>query len=260
MSKKESNDTSKRSMLKDVNTGHNVFGDDSDVSAERRPLLKGLSASLSAALGLSGAAAGSGGKDTEMQQKTEAAMNGYETPTGVKKALNEHGNSLLEALAQSEFFESFGNIDLSVDDVEVQQAPAEVDPTEGAYVTASKHGETFTAHITIIRKTPTAIVRINVQPQLSRSFATVRSRDGEVISVIDPRDEDEVTVTAAESDDISIQKTCGSDGYTCPPGACCTFCGTKQVKHERTCCQYADGSIECYEEPIDKCCDPLVCC
>lgn len=260
MSGKDSNNTDRRSILKDVNAGHNMFGDNSEASAERRPLLKGLGLSLGAILGPSGAAAGSSEETSKMQRKTEAAIEGYETTAGVKKALNEHANGLLAVLAESGFSKSIETADLTPDDVEVLRAPAEVDPVEGTYVTASEHEGEFTAHVSIIRKTATFVVRINVQPQLDRSFATIKSRNGKILAIVDPSAGGDLSSVAAEDDDASIQKVCGSDGYTCPPGACCTYCGTKQVKHERTCCKYADGSVDCYEEPIDQCCDPLVCC
>ncbi len=262
MSGKDTQKTDRRSMLKEVNDGHNVFSDESSASSDRRPLLKGIGVSLASALGLGGTAAASGGKESEMHEKTEAAIDGYDTPGAVKSALAEHENGLLDSVAGSSFLGAVSLSSFESDTVNVQKAPAESDPDEGTYVTASEHDGEYTAHISIVRKTPNAVVRLNVQPQLDRSFATVRTRDGETIAVIDPSNEKSISAqsTDGSDDDVSIQKVCGSDGYTCPPGACCTFCGTKQVKHERTCCQYADGTIDCYEEPIDKCCDPLVCC
>lgn len=253
-------DKDRRSMLNSVDNRYNRFEDDSGASAERRPLLKGLVVSLSSILGLGGtAAADTNGKGREMQKKTETAMDGFETPSEVNKAIDKYGGPLLTELAERGFLESTDSIESRTDGVNIQEAPTEVDPNEGTYVTASKHEEVFTAHISIVRKTEAQVVRINLQPQLGRSFATVKSRDGDLITVIDPS-EKSTQATENSKDDVSIEKVCGSDGYTCPPGSCCTFCGTKQVKHERTCCQYSDGSVDCYEEPIDKCCEPLICC
>lgn len=263
MSRNDEDETDRRSILNSVDDGHNVFQDDSKPSAERRPMLKGLAVSIGSALGLGGtAAADPDGKGGELQRKTEAAMEGYETPADVNAALAEHATDLLTELSSSEFSGPITTEDFRAADVHVQKAPAEVNPAEGTYVTASEQEGVFTAHISIVRKTPTHVVRLNVQPQLDRSFATVTTKDGDAVAVLDPSVEGDLPTRVAESsdDDASIQKFCGGDGYTCPPGACCTFCGTKQVKHKRTCCQYPDGSVECNEEPVDQCCEPLVCC
>lgn len=266
MSEKDCRETDRRSMLNSVGKGHSVFDrtsrSDAGASAERRPLLKGLAVSLGSVIGLGGAAsADPEERKNEMQRKTEEAVDGYRTPADIRTALNEHGNGLLTELARSGFLNSTDTAYPRTDDINVQKAPAEVNPTEGTYVTASKYEGVFSAHISIVRKTPTHIVRLNVRPQLDQSFATIKTRDGELVTVVDPSTDGNPSEQVGESsDDVSVQKVCNSDGYTCPPGACCLYCGRLQVKHKRTCCKYSDGTVSCSEEPVDSCCDPATCC
>jgi len=261
MSEKDKRETDRQSVLNSVDDGHNVFGNASETTAERRPVLKRLAISIGSALGLAGTAtADSDGRGAEIQRKTEAAMEGYETPSSVNTALIEHATGLLTQLGSTEFSGPITSEDFRATDVNMQKAPAEVDPAEGTYVTASKYDGTFSAHISIIRKTSTHVLRLNVRPQLDQSFATIKTRDGETIAVVDPRIDDDSSEMTGESDDVSIKKVCGSDGHTCPPGSCCFNCGRLQVKHTKTCCKYSDGSVSCSEEPIDSCCDPVTCC
>ncbi len=263
MSEDSNPETNRRSMLNSVSDGHNVFDGDNDTSAERRPLLKGLATSFASILGLSStASASSKGKGSEMRQKAERAIESYKEPASINKVVTKHGSELLTELTDNGFLTSANIADVRSAGVKIMTAPAENDPVEGTYVTASEQKGEFTAHISIVRKTPTRIVRINVQPQLGRSFATVKNRSGNLITVLDPAAEDDLSTQTVESsdDDVSIQKSCGTDGYTCPPSSCCYNCGAMQTKHERICCVYSDGSTSCYEEPMDKCCDPMFCC
>lgn len=267
MSEKDNPGTDRQSMLNSVEKGHNVFDGtvrtDKGATPERRPLLKGLAVSLGSVVGFGGtAAADSKGQRSEMQRKTEEAMDGYRTPANIRSALNEYGSDLMAELAQSGFLRSANTAYPHAGEVKIQKAPAEVDPAEGTYVTASKYEGVFSAHISIVRKTPTHVVRLNVRPQLEQSFATIKSRDDETVAVVNANDKGNPSVEEAESSDdgVSIQKVCGSDGYKCPPGACCSTCSYLQQKQERICCKYSDGTIDCYLQPVDKCCDPLVCC
>lgn len=261
MSEKDPAD--KRSILNNINDGHNMFGDGESPSAERRPLLKGLAVSLGTVFGLSNtAAAGSDGKKSKMQQKTEAVIDSYKTPSDVHAALTEHGRSLISELSNRGFLKSTNTENLIVGSVNVQKAPAENDPSEGVYLTAAEQKGQFTSHLSIVKKTPTYLIRLNVQPQLGRSFATVKTREGDLVTVVDPSVDGDLSIqsTGNTDGDVSIQKTCGSNGYTCPPSACCTLCGIMQTLHEEICCLYPDGSTSCYEQPVDKCCDPITCC
>ncbi|WP_132057686.1 hypothetical protein [Halorussus amylolyticus] len=263
MSEREHPKENRRSMLNSVHEGHSIFENDESVSSDRRPLLKGLAVSVGSLLGLGGtAAAGSDTEADEIRKQTEAAMEGYDTVEGVETAVANHENGLLNKLTDSSLVAAVDSDTFTANDVQLWKAPAENEPTDGTYVTASEREGTFAAQISIVRKTPNHIVRVNIEPQLDRSFATVSTREGETIAVLDPSHDGELSAQTGESTDDTVtpQKECGTDGYTCPPGACCLTCGTLQTKHERTCCVFSDGSTDCYEEAIDKCCDPLVCC
>lgn len=242
-------DKNRRSLLDNVQEGHNMFGarTEKETRAERRPLLKGLAVSVGSALGLSGTtAAKSSEQSVGTQEKVQTAMDGYKSRSGVKAALRKHGDSLLADVAENGYLES---TDLQIHNVEPHSAPSSEDPDEGTYVNAFEKDGEFTAHISIVRKTPSATVRFNIQPQAENAFATIKSRGGELITVVNP----------SVDDDVSTQEFCTTD-YTCPPSSCCTFCSTEQTKHEETCCTYSDGSTSCTEEPIDQCCVPSVCC
>jgi len=242
-------DKNRRSLLGNVQEGHNIFGTraEKETKAERRPLLKGFAVSLGSALGLSGStAAKSSGQGVEIREKARTAMEGYKSRSGVKVALRQHGDSLLADVTENGYLES---TDLQIHSVEPHSAPSSEDPEEGTYVDAFEKDGEFTAHISIVRKTPSAIVRFNIQPQAENAFATIKTRRGELITVVNP----------SVDDDVSTQEFCTTD-YTCPPSSCCTFCGTKQTKHEETCCTYSDGSTSCTEEPVDQCCEPSLCC
>lgn len=259
MSEKDKHETGRREMLNNVNDGHNIFGGNEEVSAERRPMLKGLAVSVGSILGLGGTAAASDGDD-ELRRKTEAAMDGYNTRSGVDAALDKHGSGLLTQLAGSNLASSMGTEDFYKGDVNAHKAPAEVDPDEGTYVTASEYEGTFSAHISVVKKTPNHVIQLNIRPQLDSSFATIKTRDGDLLNIVDPDVEGVISAQSeSTSDDVTIQKTCGQDGYTCPPGVCCTLCSV-MVKHEKICCLYPDGSQGCYTQPIDKCCEPITCC
>lgn len=233
-------------MLNSVKKGHNMFktAEKDVVKADRRPLLRGFAVSVGTVLGF-GSTASASGKGTDIRGKVRSATEGYETRSGVNSALQKHGGDLLAALSENGYLSS---ADLRISGVKPHKAPAKVDPTEGTYVTAFEKEGQFTAHISIVRKTPSLVVRLNIQPQAGNAFATIKTRDGELITVVNP----------SVDDDVSTQEFCTTD-YTCPPSSCCALC-SKQQKHEETCCKYSDGSTSCTEEPVDDCCNPSVCC
>lgn len=246
-------------VLNSVEKGHNVFAEPDSkerrVLTDRRPLLKGLLISVGSVLGFGRTVnADVGSKRTEIQEKAEAAMDGYRTTAGVDTALTKHGNGLLPELISHGYLESTAAEDLLTGDVTVLAAPSEADPKEGTYVTASEQKGEFVAHISIVKKTPMYVIRINIKPQLNRSFATIKTIDGDLVTILNPNAATSSTKRVdTTDDDISLQKSCGTDGYTCPPSVCCNGC-LANTKYERICCVYSDGSTDCYTEPTGYCC------
>lgn len=235
----------KSSMLKSVQTGHSIFenAQKRQTSTDRRPFLRGLVASVGIVLGFGSSASASERRGEK--RRIDDVVEGYRTPSDVQQVLQNKAGELLETLTENGYLPS---AEIQITGVKPHQAPTKTDPLEGTYVTGFKKDGELTAHISIIRKTPSVVVRLNFQPQVGNVFATIKSRDGELISVVNP----------GTDGDVSTQKFCTTD-YTCPPSSCCTLCD-KQQKHEETCCTYSDGSTSCTEEPIDECCDPSVCC
>jgi hypothetical protein len=236
----------KQTLLNSVREGHSIYqtAEQDAMKANRRPLLKSLAVSVGTVLGLAGTASASG-ESKNLHDKARIAIKGYETQNGVERALQDHTTTLLETLSEEDYLSS---TDMQIRGVKPHKAPDEVDPVEGTYVTAFEKEGQFTAHISIVRKTPSFVTRINVQPQAGNAFATVKTHEGEFITVVDQGVDDE----------MSTQKFCTTK-ETCPPSSCCVLC-SKQQKHEKTCCTYSDGSSSCTEEPVNDCCNPSVCC
>lgn len=250
ISRRDADKVNRRKVLNNVQKMRDRRGGNQEpVAATRRPILKGFSVILSSILGLGGTVAGRSPTENKFHEQVSKATADYRSPDAIVEALDGHAAELLDELVNRDYLVPAKGSSLNISQVWVHKSPAEVDPEPGTYLTAFEKDGQFTAHISVVRRTPSRVVRINVQPQAGKSFATIKTRDGELVSVVDPVD-----------DDVSTQKICGSDGYTCPPGSCCTLCGTLQVLHEKTCCQYSDGSVDCYTEPTDDCCDPLTCC
>lgn len=239
-------DKTKQTLLNGVREGHSIYQppEQDAMKADRRPLLKGLAVSVGTVLGLGGTASASK-EGRDLHNEARIAIEGYETKNGVKRALRDHGTALLETLVEKDYLSS---TDVQIRGVKPHKAPDKVDPVESTYVTAFEKEGQFTAHISIVRKTPSLVTRINVQPQAGNAFATIKTRGGELITVVDQSVDNE----------MSTQEFCTTK-ETCPPSSCCMLC-SKQQKHEKTCCTYSDGSSSCTEEPVNDCCNPSVCC
>ena len=182
----------------------------------------------------------------------QEAMEAYDTPSDVKRALRVHSDELLQTLADENILTSPSIRNLPVG--EVKDTKEYVKASNGTLVSVAAQDGTATAHIVISTTTEDHSVLIVVQPQVARSYAIVKPAGGRTTTtsemdnsptIYDP-DQEEVTIDACVVGQVC--KPCGCEINFCKTCVfevhCCdTYCywGDKLKDY----CPYEDFSIYC---------------
>jgi hypothetical protein len=146
-----------------------------DIEADRRGFLRrtvgATTTSVLSVLGLSGMASGTGSRSQKarMLEQQKTAMKPYREVSTARAAVERHGSTLLEILAEEDLLESADVDSLGLE--EMWDPDMRVLTPNSATVDGITEKGIPTAHIQIAKQTEDYRLEIFVQPQLKRTYA-----------------------------------------------------------------------------------------
>lgn len=219
---------------------------DSDVTAHRRTILRGV-AGATGALALGGAATGTA-VGADLEERVDGIDSTYATTDAVRRAVDGHAGDLLETLSSDGVVEAGDSSALPLGDRLDRSAFAAGE--SGFRVSGVVERGTPTARIAVARRVDDGLLWLYVHPEDGRSYATVKPGVDEGATRVIASSGDGTTADVGTRYSVySICRYSSADGGSCEPAT--LYCYPND-------CYIIDasgsGCTECYLNPCDIYC------